>query len=52
MTRLLKHLDDVLIVGGAGALAYGAALIYLPAGFIVGGLLAVAGGIVLARSRG
>lgn len=40
---------DALLAGGAGAVAYGSSLIYLPAGFIVGGILAAAGGFLLAR---
>lgn len=30
---------DVLLLGGAGAVSYGAWLVYVPAGFIVGGVL-------------
>lgn len=40
---------DVLMTGGAGAIAYGAAMVYLPAGFIVGGVIAAVGGVILAR---
>lgn len=42
-------LPDALLIGGATSLAYGAGLIYLPAGFIVGGLVAITGGVLLAR---
>ena len=37
------------MVGGAAALSYGAWLIYPAAGFIVGGLIAIAAGFMLAR---
>jgi hypothetical protein len=49
MKRLLELLPDALIVGGAAALAYGAWVIYVPAGYLVGGALAMAGGVLLAR---
>lgn len=42
-------LPDTLMVTGTGAVSYGAALIYAPAGFIVGGLLLLAGGVLAAR---
>lgn len=35
---------DTLLLAGAGCVAYGAWLIYPPAGFIVGGLLLLVGG--------
>lgn len=38
-------------LGGAGAAVYGVWLIYHPAGFIVGGSLAVAGCYIVARTR-
>lgn len=40
---------DALMAGGAGAIAYGASLVYAPAGWVVGGALAIAGGVLLAR---
>lgn len=40
-------LVDLAGLGGVGAIAYGAWRIYEPAGFIVGGLLVLAGAIVL-----
>lgn len=40
---LTAHLADLVLVGGAVAVAVGAGMIYLPAGLIVGGGLAVAG---------
>lgn len=41
-----------LLCGGAAALTVGAALIYLPAGWITGGVLAILGGIMGAIGRG
>lgn len=38
---------DVAGLGGVGAIAYGAWMVYPPAGFIVGGTLVVAGAVVL-----
>lgn len=47
MKQLVKSLAaywaDLILVGGAVAVAVGAGMIYLPAGLIVGGGLAVAG---------
>lgn len=42
-------LPDALMLGGAGGVSYGAALVYLPAGYVVGGLFALAAGVMLAR---
>ncbi|MEP6587496.1 MAG: hypothetical protein ABJA84_01905 [Polaromonas sp.] len=42
-------LPDALMISGAGAIAYGCGLAYLPAGYVVGGLLALAGGWIVAR---
>lgn len=41
-------LPDLLIAGGAVAVSYGAGLIYAPAGYIVGGLLSLAVGRLMA----
>lgn len=43
LTSLLR---DVIGVSGAAAIAYGAWDIYPPAGFIVGGALALVGAII------
>lgn len=40
---------DAAGITGAGLIAYGAWLIFPPAGFIVGGLLVLAGAIAAAR---
>lgn len=50
MKHLTNHLPDILMVGGAAALAYGAGLLHPAAGFIVGGLLSMAAGVITART--
>mgnify|MGYP000090022793 FL=1 len=40
---------DALLVGGAGAVSFGAGMVYLPAGWIVGGLFALAVGWMAAK---
>ena len=42
-------IPDGLMVVGAGAVAYGAGLVYPPAGFVVGGLFLLAAGWLTAR---
>jgi hypothetical protein len=44
------QVPEVLLLGGAGAVTYGAAQVYRPAGWLVGGLLAVVLGWRLGRS--
>lgn len=44
-------IGNILFLGGMIAIAYGAWLIYHPAGFIVGGALAVWQGMVAADSE-
>jgi hypothetical protein len=41
--------NDLIGFAGAGAIAYGAWLIYVPAGFLVGGVLAMALSILAGR---
>ena len=41
---------DALMIAGAGGISYGAWLVYEPAGFIVGGLMAMAAGWFESRS--
>lgn len=41
---------DLVGLGGAAAITYGAWLSYQPAGYIVGGLLAVIAAVLLART--
>lgn len=38
------------MLAGAAAVAYGAWLVYAPAGFIAGGAFALFGGVILSRS--
>lgn len=45
-------LPDTLLVGGAAAIAAGAGMVYEPAGYIVGGLLALTAGYLLAKKGG
>ncbi len=42
-------LPDALMVAGAGGVAYGASLVYVPAGFIAAGMFALVAGWLLAR---
>jgi hypothetical protein len=46
---LLSHLPDLLMVSGAGAVSGGAWLMFEPAGWIVGGLFAIVGGVLMSR---
>lgn len=48
--HLAAALPDALMVAGAGVVSYGAWLVYAPAGFIVGGVLLMAGGYITARA--
>lgn len=41
---------DALLIAGAGGIAYGAWLVYEPAGFIVGGVLVLLAGWLDSRS--
>lgn len=43
-------LREIAIVGGIALVAYGAWLVYPPAGFITGGLLLLIGGILAAMA--
>ena len=42
-------LPDVLMISGAGAISAGAGMVYPPAGWVVGGILAIVGGWLMAR---
>lgn len=42
-------MPDALMVTGAGAISYGAGAIYVPAGWIVGGVFALVAGYLAAR---
>lgn len=43
---LMTHLAELFFLSGAVAISVGAGMIYLPAGFITGGTLAVAGAVI------
>lgn len=43
---LSRYAADLIMVAGAAAVAIGAGMVYLPAGLIVGGMLAVAGAVL------
>jgi hypothetical protein len=45
-------LCDAAGIGGAGLIAYGAWLVYAPAGFIVGGILLLIAAVMAARVVG
>ena len=45
------RLDDVLCGLGTMLIAYGAWLVYEPAGFITGGVLCVVGGVFVAKMK-
>lgn len=51
MKQINSMLPDVLMIGGAVALSYGAWLVYPAAGFVVAGLLSMAAGILSARAK-
>lgn len=40
---LAEHLNELVLLAGAAAVAVGAGLIFVPAGLITGGVLAIAG---------
>lgn len=42
-------LPEAVAGGGAAAVAYGASLMYQPAGWIVGGVFGIAAGVLMAR---
>lgn len=48
----MKILPDLMLLSGAGAMAYGAWLVYEPAGFLLGGFLAVLWGVIASRAAG
>ena len=53
LTRALKkHGTDLVRVAGATAVAGGCGLVYLPAGLIAGGVLAIAGAVLSALGGG
>lgn len=42
-------LPDVLMLTGAASVSWGARLVYEPAGWVVAGVFALAGGVLLSR---
>ena len=47
-----RYAADLIMVAGAAAVAIGAGMVYLPAGLIVGGMLAMAGAVLNSRGGG
>lgn len=47
LKKLFDLLPTALVVLGSAAVSYGVALIYLPAGIISAGMLAVIGGVLM-----
>lgn len=45
----MSYLIDILGIAGAALLVTGATLIYMPAGFVVAGILCLAGAIIGAK---
>ena len=49
---LARYCTDLVLLGGAVAVAVGAVMIYLPAGLIAGGGLAIAGAVLSSLGGG
>ncbi len=47
--RLAALVPTLLLLLGAAAVSYGVAMIYVPAGVICGGALAITGGVLMVR---
>lgn len=43
---LARHLSELVLLAGGTAVAVGTGMIYLPAGLITGGVLAIAGALL------
>ena len=56
MKKISKALSrfgaDLVLIAGAAAVAAGAGMIYLPAGLIAGGLLAITGAVLTSLDNG
>ena len=56
MTRfvrgVVKYCTDLVMIAGAAAVAMGCGMIYLPAGLIAGGVLAIAGAVLSGMGGG
>lgn len=48
----VRIVEATFLLAGAGLVAYGAWLVYVPAGYITGGVLVIAGVILNARGKG
>lgn len=49
---MFRLLPDIAVAAGAGCIVYGSALIYPPAGWIVGGVLSIAAAVVISKGSG
>ena len=49
---LMTHLAEMVFLAGAAAIAVGAGMIYLPAGLIAGGVLAMTGAVLSSVGSG
>lgn len=49
---LSRYCTDLVLLGGAVSVAVGAGMIYLPAGLIAGGVLAIAGAVLSSLGGG
>ena len=52
LKALARYCNDLVLLGGAVAVAVGAGMIYLPAGFIAGGVLVMAGAVLSSLGGG
>ena len=43
---LMRHLPMLALLGGAASMTVGAGMVYLPAGFILGGVLTIIGAVL------
>ena len=47
----MKYVPDALLVAGFGLVSWGAWTWFEPAGFLVGGMLLLAGGLAIGRAQ-
>lgn len=45
----MKHIPDLLMIGGAGGISYGVWLMHQPAGYMVIGCFALLAGVMMAK---
>lgn len=48
---ILSMAPDALMTFGAFGISYGASMVYVPAGFIIGGIFLLSAGILGARTK-